>query len=123
MKSLIVVLSLAVLAGCATQPGPANYGTRGGYAQSGDPSQWRVVSVTPVPAGTGARVAAGHPDGANVEYSSAPVYAAPPVVYQPAPVYVEQPRYFYPAVTLGLGFVLGRHWGSGHRHRGFRRHR
>ena len=127
MKSLLVVATLAALVGCATTPGPANYGTRAGYAHSGDPSEWRVVSVTPVAPGTGARVAANNPNGSSVEYSSMPV-DAPSVVYQPMPVYVEPPRYYYPPVSLSLGFVLGRHWGFGHRghyggHRGHRRHR
>lgn len=123
MKKVLLIVSLAALAGCATQPGPANYGTRAGYAHSGDPSEWRVVSVTPVPAGTAARMAAASPDGSSVEYSSAPVTVAPPVLYQPHPVYVEPQPYFYPPVSLSLGFVLGRHWGWGSRHRGHRRHR
>ena len=122
MKTLLVAATAALLAGCATTPGPANYGTRAGYAQSGDPSQWRVVSVTPVAPGTGARIAAGNPNGSSVEYSSMPVSAAPTVIYQPAPVYVEQPAYYYPPVSLSLGFVLGRHWGY-RGHRGYRRHR
>ena len=48
MKKLnIVTASLAVLAGCAA-PGPNYYGSQA-YPRSGDPSQWQVVSVTPVP--------------------------------------------------------------------------
>ena len=54
MKNLaIIIVSLGALAGCAA-PGP--YYSNQGYAQPADPSQWRVVSVTPVPVGTGARV-------------------------------------------------------------------
>ncbi|MES2899177.1 MAG: hypothetical protein V4723_05570 [Pseudomonadota bacterium] len=122
MKNLLIIAALGVLAGCATTPGQ-NYGQQR-YAHSGDPSQWRVVSVTPVEPGTGARIASSNPNGSNVEYSSVPMSAPPPVVYQQAPVYVDQPAYFYPPVTLSLGFVLGRHWGFGHRgHRGYRRHR
>jgi len=123
MKKLLVIAAVAMLAGCATNPGPG-YGNRSGYGYSGDPSQWRVVSVTPVAPGTGARYAASNPHGSPVEYSSVPMTFAPPVVYQQAPIYVEQPGYYYPPVTLSLGFVLGRHWGFGHRgHRGHRRHR
>ncbi len=122
MKTLLVAATVALLAGCATTPGPANYGTRAAYAQSGDPSQWRVVSVTPVAPGTGARIASNNPNGSSVEYSSMPVTAAPNVIYQPAPVYVEEPAYYYPPVSLSLGFVLGRHWGY-RGHRGYRRHR
>ena len=124
MKRLLVVAGLAVLAGCATTPGPANYGTRAGFAQSGDPSQWRVVSVTPVAPGTRARIAEQHPNGLGVEYSSVPVAHGPVLMYEPMPVYVEPPLYYYPPVSLSLGFMLGRHWGLGYRgHRGYRRHR
>jgi len=128
MKTLIVVLaSLATLAGCAAPgPGPANYGTRG-YAQSNDPNGWQVVSVTPVPLGTGSRagdagvvtssevvtnpapIVAGRP-----MYGAAPMYGAP--LYAPAPVYVQDP-YWYPPVSIGLGFSFGRSWG-GHHHGG-----
>jgi hypothetical protein len=126
MKKLLAVSLALVLAGCAEYPrAPAQT-----YAQPRDPSQWRVVSVTPVPAGTAARVAAGTSDGKAVEYSSTPVapmppaYAAAPLYapprYAPAPVYQAEPAYYWPPVTLSLGFVFGRHWSSGH-HRGWRR--
>lgn len=118
MKKLLAVSLVLVLAGCVHQPpGPA-----GAHAQPRDPSQWRVVSVTPVPAGTAARIAARSGDGKAVEYSSTPVasmppaYAAPPL-YAPAPVYQPQPAYYWPPVTLSLGFVFGRHWSSGHHRR------
>lgn len=132
MKKLaIIIVSLGALAGCAT-PGP-NYRTV--YAQPSDPSQWRVVSVTPVPMGTGAQQAASGQSGytttttgPNVTYSTpitsqpvivqqTPVYVQQPV-YVPQPVYVEQPNYWYPPVSIGLGFDFGRGWG-GHRHRGW----
>ncbi len=118
MKKLLAVSMVLALAGCAHQPP----GPTGAYAQPRDPSQWRVVSVTPVPAGTAARVAARSGDGKAVEYSSTPVasmppaYAAPPL-YAPPPVYQPQPAYYWPPVSLSLGFVFGRHWSSGHHRR------
>jgi len=141
MKKLVFVFaSLAVLAGCAAPgPGPANYGTRG-YAQSNDPNGWQVVSVTPVPLGTGERagdagvvtasdvvtnpapLVAGRPVYGAPVYGApvygAPVYGAP--VYAPAPVYVQDP-FWYPPVSIGLGFSFGRSWGGGHHHGGYRR--
>lgn len=117
MRTLITIAAAAALAGCVTAPGPQY-----GYGAQTDPSQWHVVSVTPVPAGTGARVAANSPDGSRVEYSSAPVYVQQPV-YVPQPVYSPQPSYYYPPVSLSLGFVFGRHWSSGGRRHHGRRHR
>lgn len=118
MKKYLPLVMLAALGGCAVAPpGPANYGARA-PAHGGDPSQWRVVSVTPVAPGTGARVAAESGGKSTIEYSSVPT-----VVYQPAPVYVDpQPSYYYPPVSLSLGFVFGRHWGWGGGHRHFRGH-
>lgn len=138
MKKLVFAIAgVAVLAGCAAPcPGPANYGTRG-YAQSGDPSQWQVVSVTPVPLGTGARAGdAGVITSSNVVLNpappGAPVYGSPPVygaqpVYAPQPVYgyppvVVRDPYWYPPVSIGLGFSFGRSWGH-HHHRGHYRRR
>lgn len=121
MKTLITVLATLALAGCATGPQSPR-----------DPSQWRVVSVTPVPAGTAARIAAASPDGNAVEYSSRALEATPPAYlsapavprYGPAPLYappyVQQPSYYWPPVSLSLGFVFGRHWGGGRHHRGYR---
>jgi hypothetical protein len=58
MTKFAIILVAAALGGCAVAPpGPPNYGTRA-YTQSGDPSQWHVVSVTPVAPGTGARAGA-----------------------------------------------------------------
>jgi hypothetical protein len=126
MKTLAIIVSLAALSGCATTyPGPANYGSRA-YAQGPDADGWQVVSVTPVPAGTGASSA-----NAGVITTSpapAPVYAAGSVVSQPyygaAPVYVPAPIYapapvyvdpWYPPISIGLGFSWS-HWsGGGHR--------
>ena len=124
MKTPIIIAAAAILAGCASTPSQQY-----GYARPADPSQWHVVSVTPVPAGTGARVAA--QTGSRVEYSSGPVTSGSAVyvqepIYAPAPVYSPYPSYYYPPVSLSLGFVFGRHWSSGgHRHRGHggRRHR
>jgi hypothetical protein len=116
MKNLLILAVLAALGGCAVAPAPANYGTRAA-AYNGDPSQWRVVSVTPVAPGTGARNGS-----AAVEYSAAPaaVYQPAPV-YAPQPVYVEPAPYYYPPVSFSLGLVFGRHWGWGGR--SHRRHR
>ncbi|MGZ8319398.1 MAG: hypothetical protein ACXWVD_09865 [Telluria sp.] len=124
MKTFFIIAAAAILAGCATAPD-----NRYGYGQQGDPSQWHVVSVTPVPTGTGERVAAS--GGSRVEYSAAPLGAAPSAyvqqpVYQPyygqpyygQPSYYTQPSYYYPPVSLSLGFVFGRHWSSGRHHRG-----
>ena len=135
MKKLIIVTaSLAVLAGCAA-PGPSQYGSRA-YGQPADPNGWQVVSVTPVPVGTGAR-AAQSGDAGTTTYSNAPVYVQQPAygaqpgygaqpMYGAAPVYgsqrvyvpepVYQPRYYYPPVSIGLGFNFGRGWGH---HRGW----
>lgn len=118
MKSLIIIATAAALAGCATTPpGPGYYGS---HAVPADPSQWRVVSVTPVPLGTGDRVAASG-NGSRVEYTSEPVTVSQPVyvptpVYVPQPVYAPAPSYYYPPVSLSLGFVFGRHWSRGHGH-------
>lgn len=124
MKKLIVIIAAgAALAGCATPgPGPANYGTRG-YAQSGDPSQWQVVSVTPVPLGTGARAGdAGVITSSPVVVNPAPpgAYVPPQPIYGYPPVYVQEP-YWYPPVSIGLGLSFGRSWG-GHRHHHHRGH-
>lgn len=142
MKNFIIAAaSLALLAGCAA-PGPNQYGTNT-YGQPVDPNGWRVVSVTPVPAGTGARAAAAGETGVTTTYrqpvyssqpaySSQPGYASQPgyttqptwsqqqPVYVPQPIYVPQPvyepRYYYPPVSIGLGFNFGRGWGH---HRGW----
>ena len=124
MKNLIGIVVLVALGGCAVdQPARGPYGNAG--AGPRDPGQWRVVSVTPVPAGTAAQVASRSPDGKPVEFSSAPVSVAPPYyavapIYAPAPVYMPQPAYYWPPVTLSLGFVVGRHWSSGGHHRRWR---
>ena len=121
MKSLVLIVVAAALGGCATYPDGRGYGYVDSGTRPADPSQWRVVSVTPVPAGTGERIAATSPNGAPTEFSSRPIspqeYQSSPV-YAPAPVYYPEPTYFYPPVTLSLGFVFGNRWGHGHRHRG-----
>ncbi|NHZ32486.1 hypothetical protein [Massilia rubra] len=120
MKNLLLIATLVALGGCATYPSAPGY-ANGGYAQPSDPSQWRVVSVTPVAPGTGDKVAAASPNGSRVEYSSRPVTVTQPVyvqspiyvqrpVYVPAPVYIEEPIW-YPPVSLSLGFGFGRSWG------------
>ena len=148
MKKLVILTaSLAVLAGCAA-PVPGQYASQYGspaYGQSADPNGWQVVSVTPVPLGTGAR-AAQSGDAGTTTYSNAPVYVQQPQyvqqpryvqqpiyvqqpVYGAAPVYgsqrvyvpepVYQPRYYYPPISIGLGLNFGRGWGH---HRGWGGH-
>lgn len=135
MKILLSILSAAVLCGCAYAPQRPN-----GYANRmpppGDPSQWHVVSVTPVAPGTGERLAATSGKGgaepgspvlyrSDVEVSAQPAYIAPPMyaqqpMYVQQPVYVAQPvyaapaPYYYPPVSIGFDFMFGRSWG-GHR--------
>lgn len=127
MKTLAIIVSLAALTGCATTyPGPANYGSRA-YAQAPDADGWQVVSVTPVPVGTGASSANGgvvtsaplpvqsYSTTTVVQqpvYVPAPVYGAP--IYGPAPVYVDP---WYPPISIGLGFSFS-NWGHGHGYRG-----
>lgn len=132
MNKFLVIALAAALAGCAEMPQQRGYGNSA-YAQPRDRSQWHVVSVTPVPAGTAAKVAATTPDGKPIEYSSrivptpvystapiysgAPVYAPVPVygsVYGPGPIYAPQPAYYWPPVSLSLGFVFGHHWSRGY---------
>lgn len=138
MKNIAIVIgSLALLAGCAA-PGPTYT-----YSQPSDPSQWRVVSVTPVPVGTGAQVASSGQGGVvtttplpATTYSTTsvqpiythqqpvivqqqPVWVQQQPVYVPQPVYVEQPRYWYPPISIGLGFDFGRSSWRGHRGRGW----
>lgn len=121
MTKFAIILAAAALGGCAVAPEGVNRYDSRAYAPPADRSQWHVVSVTPVPAGTGARAGAA---GANIEYSDAPsyayesepryapapVYVAPPL-YAPAPSYYY-PNYWYPPVSIGLGFSFGRSWGS-----------
>lgn len=115
MKTLLIILSVAALGGCAVvPPGPPAYGNR--VAPPADPRQWHVVSVTPVAPGTGQRLASS--TGSSVQYSSEPIVRTAPL-YVPQPVYVPQPLYapspyYYPPVSIGLDFGFGRSWG-GHR--------
>lgn len=130
MKKLaIICLSLAALSGCATTyPGPANYGSRA-YAPV-DPNGWQVVSVTPVPVGTGATAGdAGRVTSQPVtSYSQAPVTVVSQPVYVQSPYYAPAPLYadpfWYPPVSIGLNFGWS-NWGGGYRggFRGGRGHR
>ncbi|WEF30708.1 hypothetical protein [Pseudoduganella chitinolytica] len=127
MKTLFVVPVIAVLlAGCAA-PGPYY------AAQPADPYQWRTVSVTPVPLGTGARAPAGGDYTSRpvttTTYVQQPVYVPQPVytpapVYAPSPVYAAPPAYYWPPISIGLDFMFsnhhrhgwgGRGWGRGRR--------
>ena len=128
MKTLAIILAVAALSGCATTyPGPANYGTRA-YAAPADPNGWQVVSVTPVPVGTGANAG----DAGRVSSEPVTTYAAAPTtvvtqpVYVPAPVYAPAPvnadPFWYPPVSIGLNFGWS-NWGHGYRggyHGGYR---
>jgi hypothetical protein len=133
MKKLAIIVTLAALSGCATHyPGPANYGSRA-YAQAPDPNGWQVVSVTPVPVGTGAAAAASGEAGRVtsepvVTYNPAPATVVTQPVYVPTPVYAPAPvyadPYWYPPISIGLGFSWS-NWGhrggySGGRGRGHR---
>ncbi|MTV51751.1 hypothetical protein [Pseudoduganella buxea] len=112
MRTLLILpVLVAGLAGCAV-PGPYY------AAQPVDPYQWRTVSVTPVPVGTGARAGSQveYRDVPTVTYAPAPVYAPAPI-YAPAPVYAAPgyaSPYYWPPVSIGLDFVF-----SSHRHRGW----
>jgi hypothetical protein len=131
MKILLTIAAAAVLAGCATAPASRNYSTQ--YAPPpADPSQWHVVSVTPVPPGTRERYGAGYDNGSAVQYSAPPIstyaqqpgyapnnYYAPQPVYVAPPMYAPAPAYYYPPVSIGLDFMFGRSWGR-HGHRGGR---
>jgi hypothetical protein len=113
MKTILAVLALAALGGCAVAPaGPAYYSS----AQPADPYQWHTVGPAYAP-----REYSGEP-----VYAPAPVYAQQPVYGAPvyaAPVYAP-PAYYYPPVTIGLDFMFG-NWCCGHRWggRGHYRHR
>lgn len=121
MKNLVIVLALAALGGCATYyPAPAYYGSRANAA----PGQWQTVSVTPVPAGTGAQAGNTVVDGTTTVVQ--PVYSAPPVYVDPYPVYYGPDPYWWPPVSIGLGFSWSNcchHYYRGGGFRGGVRHR
>ena len=101
MKTLLAVISLAALGGCAVAPpGPAYYGSRAPHGAY-NPYEWHTVSSTPV-------------QSSRVEYTNEPVYVQQPV-YVPAPVYAPQPYYYNPPVSIGLDFMFGFGRYGGHR--------
>lgn len=111
MKSLIVIASLATLAGCASQ--------QSAYQTPGDPREWRTVSVTNVnlppdaerPENFTSTPVEVRP-GSSVTYSSAgaaPVYTYPSGTYAAPVVVAPRPWYGQPQVSIGLGFGIGRH--------------
>lgn len=113
MKFLIIIASLAMLAGCATQQ-------PGSYSSSTDPREWRTVSVTNVDLPPDAPRPENYTStpveaqsGYSVTYRSddpAPAYTYAPGTYYSAPVVVApQPWYGQPQVSIGLGFGIGRH--------------
>lgn len=120
-KYLLAAVVAASLAGCAYDA-PVPYAST--YPVQGNPDQWHVVSVTPVPVGTGERLAASNGRGSATDYTSTPIAAAPvyvqqPVivqqpVYYPAPVYYAPSPSYYPPVSIGLDFGFGRSWGGRH---------
>lgn len=117
MKKLLLIVSLAALGGCASVPNNAPY-YGANAARPADPSQWQVVSVTPVAPGTGERLAAASPNGSSTQFSSTPIRFVPQPVYVPQPLYVPQP-YYYSPLSIGLGFGFGRGFGG---HRGWGGH-
>lgn len=104
MKNLSIMILLAALGGCVVAP-PAPYEARAPQ-QRFDPYQWHTVPS----------------QASRVEYTSEPVYASRQV-YIAQPVYAPQPYYYYdPAITFGLGLVIGNSWRGGRGYSG-RRHR
>ncbi|MES2298740.1 MAG: hypothetical protein V4582_16975 [Pseudomonadota bacterium] len=136
MKTLLVLLSAALLGGCViAPPGPANYGTRVAQAPV-DPHQWHVVSVEPVAPGS-ARSPQVTSEALPAQAAGTLAYAPQPqTVYVPQPVYVEPapysapyyyapPYYFYPSLAIGLDLMFGGwccHHGWAPVHRGHARH-
>jgi hypothetical protein len=106
MKILLAVMAMAALGGCVVAPTPRYYTAA---PQPYDPYQWHTVPSEPAQAA---------PVYSSRAYSTyEPVYAAP--VYVAPPVY--QPYYYEPALTFGLGVLIGNSWGrgsygGGHRH-------
>lgn len=108
MKTLLAIVSLAVLGGCAVAPAPGYYAVRQPVV---DPHEWHTVSSEPI---QGQATYA-----APQQYAAAPVYSAPVYVQDPvyvaSPVYVQSP-YYYPPVSIGLDFGFGccrGGWGRG----------
>lgn len=133
MKTLLTIISLVILSGCASQPTGQRPVYGGRNAPPADPGQWRVVSVTPVAPGTGAQLAAASgkgtstdaayqpssssPYGARPYATTTPIYVSPSVyypqpIYLPQPVYAPVPRSYYPPLSIGLDFGFGRSWGG-----------
>ncbi len=110
-KTLLALMAVAALAGCVVAPTPRYY--TAAPQQPYDPYQWHTVPSEPAPA------ANAYPARSYSSYE--PVYAAPPVYVAP-PVYQPyyQPYYYEPALTFGLGVLIGNSWGrgsyGGHRH-------
>ena len=103
MKTLLAVIATAALAGCVVAPTPRYYAAA---PQPSDPYQWHTVPSEPAPS------ADSYPTRSYSSYepvyTAAPVYVAPPV-YQP----YYQPYYYEPALTFGLGVLIGNSWGRG----------
>lgn len=110
MKSLLAVVTLLTLGGCAVAP-------QGYYAaqqQPYDPYQWHTV-----PSGT---VQSGQ--NTSSTYATQPVYSSQPVyvqqpVYVAQPYYAPAPAYYYPPISIGLDFGFSRWSGGGYRGRGW----
>lgn len=106
MKSLLAVVTMLALGGCAVAPQP--YYTA---QQSYDPYQWHTVPAQAVQSGqyTSSPTYVTQP-----AYTSQPVYVQQPV-YVSQPYYAPAPAYYYPPVSIGLNFGFSRWSGGGYR--------
>lgn len=103
MKTLLAVLAMAALGGCAVAPPGPYYSS----ARVVDPYQWHTVSSVPANQVAGATTT--YTTEEVVQPQSRVIYTTEPL-YATQPVYVTQPvyqPYYYPPVSIGLDFVVG----------------